>query len=361
MHYLIWNAPARDKNRINQCLRINSQKCGLKQGIVSIKVIFTRLKLISMKQFLLSLLFLCATSMAFSQGNCNGADLEYLNANNEFVQSVAADCGSSCLFAADPEACFFECMQSQVDLSDDCLGCFSAQVSCATTNCFLECAFGSEADCAACIAESCLASFNECAGIFDEDGDTWTTLSDCDDTDPTINPAADEIWYDGIDQNCDGLSDFDQDMDGQDAVEFGGDDCNDLDETVMGGLVTYFADFDEDGFGDLTNSVFACFQFEGYVLDNTDCDDTNEFKFPGAPGTEEGIDNNCNGFLDGDEFILCLGDFNSSGNVSAEDLLILLTGFGCTQSCSLDLDGDDTVGGSDLLIFLSNFGTACEQ
>ncbi|MGB0423845.1 MAG: putative metal-binding motif-containing protein [Flavobacteriales bacterium] len=313
-----------------------------------------------MKQLLLSLALLFSTSLVFSQGNCNEVDLEYLAVNSELVQAVAATCGTDCLFAADPEACLLECMQAQVDLSNDCLGCFSEQVECATSNCFLACAFGSEEDCAACIAESCLASFNECAGIYDVDGDSWTTLNDCNDNDSSINPDAIEIWYDGIDQNCDGLSDYDQDMDGQDAVEFGGEDCDDLDDTVQGGAVTYFADLDQDTYGDLTNSILACSQPEGYVLDNNDCDDTNEFIYEGAPGTGEGIDNNCNGFLDGEEFLLCLGDFNNSGNVDAGDLLIFLTGFGCEAICTVDLDGDDTVGSSDLLVFLSNFGTGCQ-
>jgi hypothetical protein len=60
----------------------------------------------------------------------------------------------------------------------------------------------------------------------DQDGDGWTVEKDCMDTDASINPAAEETWYDGVDQDCSGTSDYDQDKDGFDAEPWG-DDCQD--------------------------------------------------------------------------------------------------------------------------------------
>ena len=43
---------------------------------------------------------------------------------------------------------------------------------------------------------------------------------------------------------------------------------------------TYYADADADGFGDLSSSISTCTSLFGYVLDNTDCDDTDGLMNP---------------------------------------------------------------------------------
>lgn len=66
---------------------------------------------------------------------------------------------------------------------------------------------------------------------FDQDGDGYVRDVDCDDLEPTINPDALEVWYDGVDDNCDG-NDDDQDGDGWAASELGGEDCNDTNAAI---------------------------------------------------------------------------------------------------------------------------------
>ena len=82
-----------------------------------------------------------------------------------------------------------------------------------------------------------LAEETECD--FDGDGQIdWTAGGDCDDTDEDFNSYVEEIWYDNIDQNCDGWNDFDADMDGDLPAEI---DCgND-------GLMDTECDYDGDG------------------------------------------------------------------------------------------------------------------
>ncbi len=100
--------------------------------------------------------------------------------------------------------------------------------------------------------------------------------TDCNDNNASIHPNATEICGDGIDQNCDGTD-----------VSCGGGG---------GTSTTYYRDADGDGYGDPANSVTDTSQPSGYVVDNTDCDDTDAAVHPGATDTPgDGIDQDCDG------------------------------------------------------------------
>ncbi len=160
----------------------------------------------------------------------------------------------------------------------------------------------------------------DCSGTsdFDVDGDgfdssAWGGL-DCDDVDAARSPGATEVWYDGIDTDCSGSSDFDVDGDGHDSSAFGGDDCDDVDETISPDAVeTWYDgvdsdckeddDFDADGDG--YRSGFAGGGGGVGGTGGVDCDDGDSAVSPGA--TEvwyDGIDSDCSGD----------GDFDSDGD-----------------------------------------------
>lgn len=63
--------------------------------------------------------------------------------------------------------------------------------------------------------------------------------------------------------------------------------------------VTYYADTDLDGYGDPNSTIASCVAVAGFVLDNTDCDDTDFAVHPGATEIPfNGIDDNCDGNID---------------------------------------------------------------
>jgi formylglycine-generating enzyme required for sulfatase activity len=73
----------------------------------------------------------------------------------------------------------------------------------------------------------------------DDDGDGLSEEEgDCDDSDSTVSPEAEEVWYDGVDQDCNEGSDYDVDGDGFDSTDHGGEDCDDTDAALFPGAVS---------------------------------------------------------------------------------------------------------------------------
>ena len=152
---------------------------------------------------------------------------------------------------------------------------------------------------------------------YDRDGVT-ENQGDCNDFDPTINPAAEERPADGVDQNCDSLElcYADNDGDGYGLLSIlssfldcsdGGTsprdgDCNDSDLAIhpqateqcdtldndCNGLIddddpnvdaetqqTFYQDNDLDGSGNPSSNVQSCQPPLGYVSNASDCDDAD--------------------------------------------------------------------------------------
>ena len=127
--------------------------------------------------------------------------------------------------------------------------------------------------------------------------------------------------------------------------------------------VTAYVDSDGDGIGGDIAVADICLPLPaGMVTQSGDCDDANNAIYPGAAGTAEGVDNNCNGTIDaGEEAPVeeCYGDLNSDGQITVADLLLVLSEFGCTESCMTDVNGDGTVTVQDILELLTIFGSVC--
>ncbi len=206
--------------------------------------------------------------------------------------------------------------------------------------------------------------------------------SDCDDGDADVNPGATEACNDR-DDNCNGTVDegvtstfyADLDGDGQgdlnapveacsqpDGYVTDSRDCYDLDAEIFVGqsescngvdddcdaivdeddavdAIDFFGDVDGDGYGDVDNALTSCTIPAGYVVDATDCDDTDASVNPGELETCNEVDDNCDGTVDEDEAIdastwYADADGDGFGNEDAID-------YACNQPSGYVADAND--------------------
>jgi len=159
----------------------------------------------------------------------------------------------------------------------------------------------------------------------DVDGDGYSVADgDCDDNDPAVHPGAPDEPYDGLDSNCDGLSDFDWDGDGFDSAAYGGDDCNDADASIHPGASdTPYDGIDQDCAG---NSDFDA-DGDGYISSayaGDDCDDANPERHPGAyDRPNDGLDQDCDGADRSFDGVVL-----DSGATTTWDVVVSLDGYG---------------------------------
>jgi hypothetical protein len=102
-----------------------------------------------------------------------------------------------------------------------------------------------------------------------------SNAEDCDDGAAAVSPEATELC-DGDDNDCDGV----------------------VDEDDAADAATWYADNDNDGYGDSAITTLACDPPSGYTDDLTDCDDGDSGVNPGAAEVCGGVDDDCDGVTD---------------------------------------------------------------
>jgi Concanavalin A-like lectin/glucanases superfamily/Putative metal-binding motif len=96
--------------------------------------------------------------------------------------------------------------------------------------------------------------------------------------------------------------------------------------------VNFYRDLDNDGFGDINNSVSSASQPSGYVSNSSDCDDSSSSIFPGAQEScsNAGTDNDCDGVNSESEAFDAIVYYQDNNSDGVGDGLI-----GAINACSV--------------------------
>ncbi len=123
--------------------------------------------------------------------------------------------------------------------------------------------------------------------------------------------------------------------------------------------LTWFSDIDGDGFGVASSDTLSCNHPDGFAAVAGDCQQDDNSIFPGASGTWDDLDNDCNGIVEEDELEFC-ADLNGDHIITVADVQLLIGNLFCSgQDCFADLNNDGMTGITDLLILMADFGEDC--
>ena len=171
--------------------------------------------------------------------------------------------------------------------------------------------------------------------VLDADGDGYGDINvqapfdvgqDCNDSDSMAHPNSIEIC-DDIDNNCDGV----------------------IDEDGAIGAPTWYADIDEDGFGNPAYSIQRCAieAPEGYASNGLDCDDYLAEVYPGSDEVCNLMDDDCDGQTDeGVELTFYVDDDGDGFGVSTLSTLACTVPSGYADNDD-DCDDADTAQNPD--------------
>lgn len=84
------------------------------------------------------------------------------------ARTKAQSCGTDCVLSGDTdENCARDCMLKDLEMSEDCAGCYGAFVNCTKENCLSVCISAPASDeCAQCqVEKGCRGEFNDCSGL----------------------------------------------------------------------------------------------------------------------------------------------------------------------------------------------------
>jgi hypothetical protein len=142
--------------------------------------------------------------------------------------------------------------------------------------------------------------------------------TDCDDMNPNVNPGSSEIACNGIDDNCNNQIDENDVYGCMNPTSCNYNALATCDDGSCITATTWYEDLDGDTYGNQSAPLVACAQPVGYVLDNSDCDDSNANVNPGAVEIPcNSLDDNCNDQIDENSVNGCTNPAACNYNPSA--------------------------------------------